>query len=303
MIPRPSPQSRSAGTAAAARLTLAVRAATFEPTDIKYVHGTWGLALPTLEANLRLIKGGGFDAVETGVPQGAEDREKLRGLLGELGLALVVQQWTRGASPQEHAESFEEQYRRATALRPLFVNSHTGKDYFTTAENLAILRRAEELEREVGLPVVHETHRGRATFSATSTAALLDELPGLKLAADFSHWCCVHESLLEDQREAVEKAIRRSFHIHARVGHAEAPQVTDPRAPEWHDAVEAHLRWWQAIADQRRKGGAPLLTICPEFGPPPYMVRLPSTGVPIVDLWGVNRYMKELLQERLRGGE
>jgi len=268
--------------------------------EIKFVHGLWGLDLPSLEANLRLIRSGGFEAVEMGVPEAAADQEKLRGLLGEIGLGLIAQQWTRGASPREHAESFEQQYRRAIALHPLFVNSHTGKDWFSPAENLTILRRAAELAGEGGVPVVHETHRGRATFSATSTAALLEELPELKLAADFSHWCCVHESLLEDQKERVEKAIRRSFHIHARVGHPEAPQVTDPRAPEWRAAVEAHLGWWQAIVDRRRDGGAAVLTICPEFGPPPYMVRLPHTGKPIVELWEVNRYMKDLLQERLR---
>jgi sugar phosphate isomerase/epimerase len=268
--------------------------------DIMYAHGTWGLEPPSLEAKLRRIQSGGFQAVETGVPEGAEERRKLRALLEELGLALIAQQWTRGASPREHAESFEEQYRRAVALRPLLVNSHTGKDWFTANENLSILRRAAELERECGVPVVHETHRGRATFSAASTAALLEELPGLKLAADFSHWCCVSESLLADQQESLRKAIARSFHIHARVGHAEAPQVTDPRSPEWRDALEAHLAWWQAIVDRRRESGTGLLAICPEFGPPPYMVRLPRTGEPIADLWEVNCHMKELLQGRLR---
>ena len=268
--------------------------------QIKYVRAMWGMALPTLEANLQRIREGGFDGVEMGVPEEEAERRKLRELLNRLGLDLVAQQWTRGLLPQDHAASFEEQYRRSVELRPLLVNSHTGKDHFAPAENAEIFRRASRLERELGVPVVHEIHRGRATFSTTATASLLEELPDLKLAADFSHWCCVHESLLEDQADRVERAIGRSFHIHARVGHPEGPQVNDPRAPEWQTAVETHLGWWQRIVDRRRETGAAVLTICPEFGPPDYMPTLPYTRQPVADLWEVNLHMKELLQNRLR---
>jgi len=268
--------------------------------QIKYLHGLWGMPLPTLEANLRRIREGGFEGVEMGVPADGGERRELGILLGRLGLALIAQQWTRGFSAQEHADSFEEQYRRGAGLRPLLVNSHTGKDYFTQEENLLVFRRARELEEELGVPVVHEVHRGRATFSTTSTAALLEQLPDLRLAADFSHWCCVHESLLEDQEQLLERAIARSFHIHARVGHPEGPQVSDPRAPEWQPALETHLGWWQKIVDFRRQEGAQLLTICPEFGPPDYMPTLPYTRQPVVDLWQVNCHMKNLLQKRLR---
>ena len=97
----------------------------------------------------------------------------------------------------------------------------------------------------------------------------------------------------------MERAIARSFHVHARVGHAEAPQVPDPRAEEWRPALEAHLRWWQRIVDKRKESGASTLTICPEFGPAPYMVTLPDTGRPIADLWEVNRFMKDFLEDRL----
>ena len=267
---------------------------------IRYFHALWGMALPTLEANLRRIREGGFDGVETGVPEDGGERRELGALLERLGLELIAQQWTRGASPQEHAESFEAQYRRAVELRPLLVNSHSGKDVFTTEGNLSVLARARQLEEQLGIPVVHEVHRGRATFSTNSTSALLERFPELKLAADFSHWCCVHESLLEDQEQFLERAIARSFHIHARVGHPEGPQVNDPRAPEWRQAVETHLGWWQKIVDRRRQEGAALLTICPEFGPPDYMPTLPYTRQPVADLWEINCHMKDLLQKRLR---
>lgn len=253
----------------------------------------------SLRANLTMAKEAGFDGIEMGVPADAAQKDELRALLEELGLVLVAQQWTKGANPAEHARSFEEQYRRGTELHPLLVNSHTGRDIYSLKENLVIFHTAEKLEKSIGVPVAHELHRGRPTYSSVSTLELLDALPNMHLTADFSHWCCVHESLLEDQEAQVMTAIARTRHIHARVGHAEAPQVPDPRVEEWRPAVEAHLRWWQAIVNSRKAAGDGSLTICPEFGPPPYLVTLPDTGRPIVDLWTVNRYMKDFLRDRL----
>jgi sugar phosphate isomerase/epimerase len=248
---------------------------------------------------LRRAKTAGFDGVETGIPADAKERRELRALLDDTGMLLVAQQWTTGAGAAEHARSFEEQYRRAAEMRPILVNSHTGRDIFSLAQNLEVVSTAARLERELGIPVAHEVHRGRVTFSTMSTMALIDAVPDVRLTADFSHWCCVHESLLEDQEQSVNRAIAHTYHLHARVGHAEAPQVTDPRAPEWNAEVAAHVRWWQSIVDTRKAKGAESLTICPEFGPPRYMATLPGTGTPVADQWAINCYMKDFLRDRL----
>jgi sugar phosphate isomerase/epimerase len=254
---------------------------------------------PSLDGNLDAIRGGGFDAVEMGVPADAPERRTLRSALARTGLGLIAQQWTAGRTPEEHARSFEEQYRRAVELGPRFVNSHTGRDIFSLEQNLVVFRAAAKLEREAGVAVLHETHRGRALFSAPAASALLDALPGIRLTADFSHWCCVHESLLEDQAETIRKAVEASWHIHARVGHSQGPQVTHPGAPEWRDALEAHVSWWTQIVERHRQRGTAEITVCPEFGPVPYMPTLPWTRQPVADLWDVNVFMKTLLKERL----
>jgi hypothetical protein len=75
--------------------------------------------------------------------------------------------------------------------------------------------------------------------------------------------------------------------------------VSDPRAPEWQEALEAHLDWWQQIVDQNRANGCAFLTICPEFGPPPYQPTLPYTRQPVANVREVIGAMLELLKQRL----
>jgi sugar phosphate isomerase/epimerase len=250
-------------------------------------------------ARVRKAKAAGFDGLETPVPVDPKEQRELRAVLDGTGMLLVAQEYTIGADPAAHARSFEEQYRRAAELQPLLVNSQTGRDIFSLEQNLEIFSTAARLEKELGVPVSHEMHRTRATFSTLSTMALIDAVPDVRLTADFSHWCCVHESLLEDQAESMKRAIAHAFHIHARVGQAESPQVTDPRAPEWGKEVNAHVQWWQSIVDARTAKGAEILTICPEFGTPNYMATLPGTGTPVADQWTINVYMKDFLRGRL----
>jgi sugar phosphate isomerase/epimerase len=268
---------------------------------ILYFRSVWGLDdCATLEAKFKKIKAGGFDGVELDVPLDLATCKHARQLLDDLGLAVVAQQWrTAGKTVADHTTGFERQYERALALRPLYLNSHTGCDHFSLEENLAIFDHANGLAKLHGVEVYHETHRGRAMFSAPATMQVLDARPQLKLVADFSHWCCVHESLLADQPERVERAIQHAHAIHARVGHAEGPQIPDPRDPLWQPNLEAHLAWWGRIAARRRAEGCAFLPVCPEFGPAPYMTLLPHSHQPIADLWDINCHMRDWLKTRL----
>lgn len=268
---------------------------------ILFFRSTWGLeAIPTLEGQFRKIKEGGFDGVEMAVPADAAACREARNCLDDLGLDVIAQQCrTSGQTVAEHTTGFEAIYERALLLRPLYLNSHTGCDHFTAEANLEIFDHAGALARKHGLEVYHETHRGRALFSAPATERFLAARPQLKLVADFSHWCCVHESLLADQQDRVGRAIRNSFAIHARIGHIEGPQIPDPRDPLWQPNLDAHLAWWTRIVAHRRAEGSRMLAVTPEFGPAPYMTLLPHTRRPIADLWEINVFMREWLRERL----
>ncbi len=267
--------------------------------QIKFFRAIWGMEEPTLRANLVKIKQAGFDGVEMMVPLENAAQKELKALLQELNLDLIAAQWAaNGNSFAEYLRSFEDHLYANARLNPLFSNSQTGKDYYTPEQTTQLIQRAAEIAHETGVPVLHETHRGKFTFHTRSTEYFLQQFPDLRLAADFSHWCNVCESYLQDQPEIMELAISRTDHIHARVGHTQSAQVSDPRAPEWQEALQHHLTWWDAIVTTHLQKGTEVFTICPEFGPYPYMPEEPYSREPLANLWEINTYMKDLLQKR-----
>lgn len=259
----------------------------------------WDLDALPLEEFLRYTREAGFDGTEIHLPSLHASPDECCALHERYGLAFVAMITTEGATPEEHCTTLAERYRDAIRYRPLLVNCHTGRDIFPLDENLRIFRAALALEQETGVRIFHETHRGRATWSAPATREILHALPELRITADLSHWCCVHESLLEDQADTVALAIRHAGYIHARVGHREGPQVNDPRAPEWREEVERHLQWWERIAAERAGAGDAVLAVCPEFGPAPYLPALPFTGQPVTDLRAVIIHQMHQLRRRL----
>ncbi len=266
---------------------------------IKYLCTMWGMDKPTLEDNLNLIKHAGFDGIEIQLPVKKTERNRLGSLLNEVGLDLAVQIRAVGATVDEQIDSLEKELNRTLELDTLLVNVHCGKDYWPIVENIRVISSAQKVARELGIKILHETHRARATFCTTSTVGIIDALPEIRFTADFSHWCCVHSSLLQDQQVAINRVIERSDYIHARVGNTVSPQITDPRTPEWKEAVDAHVRWWERIVAHHKNINSEFLPICSEFGPPDYMATLPFTGEPIADQWDINCYMKDMLIEKL----
>jgi sugar phosphate isomerase/epimerase len=181
--------------------------------------------------------------------------------------------------------------------RPLYINNHSGKDYFSFDDNKKFIEHTQALAKETGQLIYHETHRGRMLFAAHITRNFLEKYPDLRLTLDISHWCNVHESLLADQKETIDLALSRTEHIHARIGHPEGPQVNDPRAPEWENTVKQHFEWWDKIVERKKRNGE-RVTFLTEFGPPDYMPTYPYTKQPLADQWAINVHMMHLLRKR-----
>jgi sugar phosphate isomerase/epimerase len=269
---------------------------------LKLIFGKskWEMWDDPLEIFLQRVAAGGFEATEIYLGSLHESAADIARLHTSYGLRLIGQILTQGQSYHDHIKSFESQFEFASQCQVAFINSHTGRDIFSFAENVQIFQRATQLSRSSGIPILIETHRGRPTYSAIETRKYLEAIPELRLTADFSHWMVVHESDLGDQRTNVELAISRADYIHARVGYSEGPQIPDPRAPEWQHSVATHLLLWQEIIDQHKRNNKESLYITPEFGPPAYMHTVPFTNQPVGDVWEQNVYMKDLLASTLK---
>lgn len=268
--------------------------------ELIFAKAKWEAWEQPLEVFLARAAASGFTATEIFIPSLTETPAEIARAHKSAGLRLVAQIITEGETPADHARILEERYLRAIACEPLIVDCHTGSDAFTHDENLFIFTRACELERAHGVPLCHELHRGRALYNAPDALRYLRELPALRPTADFSHWQVVHEcGSLSRHAAAVEAVIERAWHIHARVGFAEGPQVPDPRAPEWAEQVAVNIAWWRRIVAARRGEGRPFLTLSPEFGPVPYMPTIPYENRPVADPWEVNCWMHDTLRREL----
>lgn len=266
---------------------------------VKFFCPYWGCEHLTYQQFLHKIKEAGYDGTEIILPYDQKSKQQIQEEANQLGLEIIgLWGGPIAGDFNTHLETYEAHLRNACSVIPKFVNVQTGKDHYTFDQNKRFIDLASQIGEEFGVKIVHETHRGMFSFAAHVTKDYLNKIPDLRLTADFSHWCCVAESMLEDQTESIDLAISRTDHIHARVGFEEGPQIPDPRTPEWQETLNIHLSWWDQIIETASKKGLKEFTISPEFGPFPYMTQMPFTAQPITSQWDVNLYMKDLLNER-----
>jgi len=268
--------------------------------NIKFYAPHWGNTLP-FDTFCKNVKSAGYDGVEMSLPFEKEEKQEILDNLKKNDLELIGQYWQSfERNPDEHAKNYEKFLWNLIDAKPVFINSQTGKDYFTFEQNKHLFDLAVRISEESGIRIIHETHRGKSLFAAHITHDYLTRIPNLRLTLDISHWCNVHESLLADQEEEVGLAIAHTDHIHSRVGHSEGPQVNDPRSPEWAEVLQAHLNWWDKVVAKHQINRTQL-TVTTEFGPLPYMPAMPYTQLPLGNQWEINVYMKDLLKERYWG--
>ncbi|MBV8252613.1 MAG: sugar phosphate isomerase/epimerase [Chitinophaga sp.] len=247
-----------------------------------------------------VAKQAGYDGIEVWWSSDAATQKELYRALKDNHLSVGYLCAGSSNNYEKHATEFETNLRAATAkneIRPLYINCHSGRDYFTFEQNAALIDITSRYHRDSGIPIYHETHRSRMLFAAHIAKQFIAAKPDLRLTLDISHWCNVHESLLQDQPEAVAAALARTSHIHTRVGHPEGPQVNDPRAPEWANTVKQHFTWWDQVVKYHQEAGKPL-TMLTEFGPADYLPTLPYTRQPVANQWDINVYMLQQLRQR-----
>lgn len=267
--------------------------------EVFFFQTNWGFN-EQIETFVKKAKSSGYDGVEIWAPKDSIKQIEISNILNNYNMKVI---FLCGSNPsltfKKSLDEYEKYLKNTLELRPIAVNSHTGSDFYNFNQNMAFLELAEKLSNEYKIPVYHETHRGRFSYSIPETIRYLEKKETLNLTLDISHWIVVHESLLDNREEFLKKIIQRSNHIHARVGFEEGPQINDPSAPEWEKVIERHLDIWEAVI-QKTWNENKSATITTEFGPPGYMPTLPFTQKPVSDQWKANVFIMNKLKKRIK---
>lgn len=252
----------------------------------------WGMTR-SLPEQVERVASAGYDGFELWPEQHEISREDLVKLAKSYNLKMIV-----GTALQAQTE-IAPKVKQLSEYEPVRINLHSGRDSMTHDEGCSFFEEALRIEDSIGVPIGHETHRGRILFTPWDTAYYLRQFDKLKLTADYSHWVNVCERLPEDQSNALMAANRAVVHIHGRVGYEEGPQVPDPSASEYASQLHWHEEQWRQIRSFYEQNGQDTLTFTPEYGPPNYLHTLPHTNVPVADLWNVCLWAAERARQQL----
>ena len=266
---------------------------------VQYLYPFWGSEHLSLKKVASTIAANGFDGIEINIPPLEELRASFH-LLRQKSFTVVAQLVlsNRTETPKAFLQRALNKLDEIRTFLPDCINSHTGKDHFSFEDNCMIIEALEEWSELHSIPLLHETHRGRFSFHSATLLPYLDKYPGLKLVADFSHWCTVSESLLEDQESVIDAILPHVHHIHARVGWAQAAQLANPFAKEAQLELASHTHWWKKIVDFH-KDTDKTFYITPEQGPYPYNPDNTNPEKASADQKWINLSMKRYLQENL----
>ena len=266
--------------------------------QIKYCCTFWGCENESAHNFFNKVITAGYDGIEINLPS---NNIFIKGLINKLDIErtrdekfiFILQHLTEPEADNiaVYIRRMEKNIQNLAAYNPSFINSLTGKDYYTFDENCRVIEAVLNLSIKTGIKIMHETHRGRFSFHAASLIKYLEKFPEMELVGDFSHFCTVSESMLQNQEHILNKIIPHVSHIHARVGFEQGPQVNDPEAPEWLNHSEIFLIWWNKILQDKILQGYKKFTITPEYGPAPYMPSLPINKKPLSNQWNNNLKM------------
>ncbi|MFF2277735.1 sugar phosphate isomerase/epimerase family protein [Agromyces sp. NPDC058126] len=256
----------------------------------------WGSGLGPSELPASAVAAG-YDGVELWWPVGRRAQGDLADAVATTGASLALLVTSAAEDPGAHADEIEQQIEEIdrSGLPAEHVTLHLGRDHWDVAVHHELAERVVGWRRRFGRSILVELHRGRMLHSAHHSLALLAEHPELRVTFDISHWIVVAESMLDDQQAAVDLAIARADHVHARIGHPQGPQVASPVATDT-AIVERHFAWWGRVVDRiRSEGRRP--TLLAEFGPVPYAPAR-RDGRAVVDPARSNRWIMGEVRRR-----
>lgn len=136
--------------------------------ELKILATNWGFE-GSLDSYCDKAKRAGYDGIEIWWPMEKAGQDELFSVLKKYGLEVGFLCGGQQSNYREHLQYFKEMTDAAatnTIQKPLYLNCHSGRDFFSYEENKAFIDHTTVLAEKSGIPVYHETHRSRILFAA-----------------------------------------------------------------------------------------------------------------------------------------
>ena len=271
--------------------------------NIKTFKTLWGNT-HSLEALGEIAARNGFDGIEGPIPQSSSNEKVLAKTIAENGLLYIAEVATTGTfvpnrklTPDDHICDLSKQLERIRHLEPMFVTCLGGCDNWETHQSVDFFGQAVEIAAKFDLEISFETHRGRSLFTPWITKKIVDLFPSIKLTFDVSHWDVVCEGLQDSDIKIIREIAKNAYHIHARVGYDQGPQVPDPSKGIYREQTKKYFEIWKVLIDSQVSRGFYRQTITPEFGPDGYEYRNMEGDASLVTIDKLNRFINQALKK------
>lgn len=275
--------------------------------NVNFLYPRWGAEHVDWNEFLAEVKEQGYYGIEW-YPYGDRDTnyEAVIAQLKDIGLKYAIVMTVKD-EPQSEADYFQRLEKQLGelaslgqhSLAPLFISAQTGREYFSLDEVYRCLSICDKVQSETGIKIYQETHRNKWAYGLHKIPEVLKKYPSLRFTLDISHWFCVSESYLEDQRDKLLNILPHVDHIHSRVGYTQGAQIPDVTNPLYKDIVDIHLEIWQQWVDLKKINGVQNITISTEFGPPPYLITTGHIDTDYLKQWEQNLWIKKYLIQLL----
>src|SRR5215469_1227020 len=136
--------------------------------QLKIMATDWGFP-GTLDEYGAKVKAAGYDGIEIWWSLDPARQDAVFSMLKKYGLAVGFLCAGSESDPAEHFAHFKKMVEgaaRNTVQRPLYINCHSGRDFFSVEDNKKFIDLTTALTRETGIKIMHETHRSRILYAA-----------------------------------------------------------------------------------------------------------------------------------------
>ncbi|KMW60347.1 hypothetical protein AIOL_000500 [Candidatus Rhodobacter oscarellae] len=236
-------------------------------------HDQTGVSLP-YDRICGMVRDAGFDglAIDLGAAD-VETAHAVRPHIEKEGLTPLIVAFPRSV------ESLRDTLKMAKDFGSPFVNV-IGQVFPLTVEGaIPVIRQWIDMSLEEGMPVQFETHRNCITNDLFATLSLLDAVPEMRLAGDFSHYIVDREfklPLTAWEQRLLDRCIARCDSFQGRVASRQQVQLQldFPQHAKWVALFED--LWRRGLTDWcHRNESGDLVFLC-ELGPPEYAMTGPD---------------------------